>query len=134
MNIIGKRLQQRRLASLVSTTVRSMLSSSESFINGTSIGYVEQMYESWKLNPDNVHVSWNAYFTNLAKGVVPAFVQPPTLGMTLPPGARITAALPVGATAKDLEDHLKIYQLVTAYQLKGHEVGDFDPLSIDPLV
>jgi 2-oxoglutarate dehydrogenase E1 component len=37
----------------------------------------------------------------------------------------------VGATAKDIEDHLKILQLISAYQLKGHEIADYDPLKLN---
>jgi hypothetical protein len=94
MNIIGKRLGHKNLHALVSTTVRAAFSTSESFMTGSNIGYIERMYEAWKADPSSVHVSWNAYFTNLSKGVTPAFVQPPTLGLTMPKGAAVTPALP----------------------------------------
>ena len=129
MNIIGKRLRNRQLQSLVGSSMRSLLSTSDNFMNGTSIGYIEQMYNAWKEDPKKVHVSWNAYFTNLSQGITPAFVQPPTLGVTLPQGLLVTPAAQVGVSTKDIEDHLKILQLVSAYQLKGHEIADLDPLS-----
>ena len=34
----------------------------ESFLNGTSGAYVEEMFEAWSLDPKSVHVSWDAYF------------------------------------------------------------------------
>lgn len=126
MNIIGKRLQKKALPALVNASMRSMLSSTESFMNGNSVGYIERMYDEWKQDPKKVHVSWDAYFTNLAKGVSPAFVCPPTLG------GPVTGTLPAastGASLKNIEEHLKILKLVNAYQLKGHEIGEFDPLS-----
>ena len=87
------------------------------------------MYEAWKVDPKSVHVSWQAYFSNVAKGVSPAFIPPPSLGgsvtFTVPSQAQTGAP----ATAKDLEDQVKIFQLINAYQLKGHELCDLDPLS-----
>ena len=127
MNIVAKRLRQRNFAALAAVQIRTMLSTTDSFINGTSIGYVEKMYDTWKEDPKKVHVSWNAYFTNLAKGITPAFVQPPTLGspLTLAPGVLAGPSV----SAKDIMDHDKVFQIVRAYQLKGHEIADFDPLS-----
>ena len=106
-----------------------MSESNESFINGSSIAYVERMYEAWKEDPKCVHVSWQAYFSNVAKGVTPAFIPPPSLGGSVSFTAPAKGELPVAASAKDLEDHIKIYQLITAYQQKGHELCDLDPLS-----
>jgi 2-oxoglutarate dehydrogenase E1 component len=101
----------------------------ESFLSGNSVSYAEKMFEAWKADPKSVHVSWQAYFSNLAKGISPAFTPPPSLGGSVsftPSASGITGA----ASSKDIEDHLKIYQLIMAYQLKGHELCDLDPLSI----
>ena len=86
------------------------------------------MYENWKIDPKSVHASWNAYFENVSKGVTPAYVEPPVVG----PGAIVSPPTYSGpaATPKEIQDHLKVYQLISAYQLKGHEIADFDPLSI----
>jgi len=129
MNIIGKRLQGKNLKSLLSTVVRSTSTTQETFMTGNSIGYIEQMHEAWKKDPNSVHVSWNAYFTNLAQGISPAFVVPPTLGSGAMPAGSMSA-MPVGASVKSIDEHLRIMQLVQAYQLKGHEIADYDPLSI----
>jgi 2-oxoglutarate dehydrogenase E1 component len=42
---------------------------SETFLNGTSSLYAEQMYEMYLENPSSVHDSWRQYFDNEAKGV-----------------------------------------------------------------
>lgn len=41
----------------------------ESFLNGTSSGYAEQMYELYQEDPNAVHVSWKQYFDNTHEGV-----------------------------------------------------------------
>ncbi len=53
----------------------------DSFLNGTSASYEEQMFEAWKNNPQSVHASWNAFFSNIERGVPPhqAFQPPPNL-------------------------------------------------------
>ena len=88
------------------------------------------MYENWKANPNTVHSSWNAYFNNINKGISPAYVEPPTLGSGIIVGPTHSIGAGPTVSVKDIQDHLKIYKLITAYQLKGHEIGDFDPLSI----
>ena len=101
-----------------------MSSTGESFLNGTSIAYVEQMHEAWKADPKSVHASWNAYFTNVSKGITPAIIAPPGIGPAIS-----TPALGTASSVQDIANSLKILRLVTAYQLQGHELGNFDPLS-----
>lgn len=34
----------------------------ESHLSGTAAPYIEEMYESWTVDPKSVHASWDAYF------------------------------------------------------------------------
>ena len=54
---------------IFSTAPQEKTSSPESFLNGTSSLYAEQMYEMYLENPDSVHPSWKQYFDNLEQGV-----------------------------------------------------------------
>ena len=49
---------------------------SESFLNGSSGAYVEEMYDSWARDPTSVHASWDAYFRGIS------YTPPPALGNT----------------------------------------------------
>ena len=40
----------------------------EPFMNGTSAIYIEEMYESWKADPNSVHKSWHTFFSNVDQG------------------------------------------------------------------
>jgi 2-oxoglutarate dehydrogenase E1 component len=40
----------------------------DSFANGTSSVYMDQMYEDWQRDPNSVHASWRAYFGNVEGG------------------------------------------------------------------
>ena len=42
----------------------------ESYLNGTSGAYVEEMYEAWCHDPKSVHASWDAYFRGSAYQVI----------------------------------------------------------------
>ena len=41
----------------------------ETFLNGTSSVYAEQMFELYQHDPSSVHASWKKYFENLEQGV-----------------------------------------------------------------
>lgn len=53
----------------------------DSFMNGVSSLYIEQMFKLWKDNKSSVHPSWDNYFTNLQNGVDfgQAYQAPPNL-------------------------------------------------------
>lgn len=100
---------------------------SESFLNGEGNPYMDQMYEAWLNDPSSVHVSWNAYFTNLANGV------PGDRAFCLPDATQATSfsAKPAGsAVTQAAYDTSRIIQLVQGYQSRGHEFAKIDPLGL----
>ena len=108
----------------------------EGFLQSTSSNYVEQMYEAWKRDPQSVHVSWQAYFANVrqGKGTEQAFQAPPTLipavdSYPLPSEAALAQSTEITSTPEIL-DHLKVQLLVRAYQVRGHNLANLDPLGI----
>ena len=46
--------------------------------------YVEEMYESWRVDPTSVHKSWDVYFRQVENGAAPgvAYVSPPSISST----------------------------------------------------
>lgn len=53
----------------------------DSFMNGVSAVYIEQMFKLWNDDKKSVHSSWDSYFTNLQNGVdfAKAYQGPPNL-------------------------------------------------------
>ncbi|KXJ27697.1 2-oxoglutarate dehydrogenase-like, mitochondrial [Exaiptasia diaphana] len=107
----------------------------ESFINGSSSNYVEEMYASWLENPNSVHKSWDAYFKNVKGGMPPgqAYQPPPVLGQ---PSSAVATTIS-SPTAVDqsnineiVQDHLAVYSLIRSYQIRGHRKAKLDPLGI----
>jgi 2-oxoglutarate dehydrogenase E1 component len=98
---------------------------SESFLNGSSSIYVEQMYQSWKKDPLSVHASWAAYFQNIEKGL------PPGSAFQLPPST-ITSSYQTSSVIneKEISDCMKVLLLIRAYQVSGHLLANTDPLEL----
>ena len=76
-----------RRARAISTGSPLLTHPRESFLNGVSAGYVEDMYNAWQQSPDSVHVSWRSLFSQIDAGALPshAFIPPSGLhiGATL---------------------------------------------------
>lgn len=112
---------------------KSLKELSESFLNGSSAYYVETLYESWKMDPSSVHVSWAAFFHNMESGALPgdAWVQPPQLGSSFGSSTQFSSSqLSSSELETILSNHYKLIYLIRAYQVRGHELANIDPLGI----
>lgn len=108
----------------------------ESFANSASAGYMETMYNAWSKDPKSVHISWQAYFGNLKAGAKLPFQAPPTLIPALPvdglPAVESadSSFLPSG----EILDTMKVQLIVRAFQVRGHQQANLDPLGINFMV
>ncbi|KAJ3347699.1 2-oxoglutarate dehydrogenase E1 component [Entophlyctis luteolus] len=105
-----------------------------SFLSGSSASYIEQMHDAWRADPLSVHASWRAYFANVEAGRFPAFVAPPAASSSVPlvPSAieYVDQAADSKIPANEILDHMKVQLIVRAYQIRGHQLADLDPLQI----
>ncbi|XP_018319554.1 2-oxoglutarate dehydrogenase, mitochondrial isoform X2 [Agrilus planipennis] len=122
-----------------STRFYNVPAEAETFLNGSSSTYVEDMYNAWLKDPSSVHSSWDSFFRNSAAGGV-GYQRPPSLA---PPGKNevpITSFLPalqgssLGLTGapneKVIDDHLAVQAIIRSYQTRGHFIAKVDPLGI----
>eukprot|EP01133_Synstelium_polycarpum_P018065 gene18065-21582_t len=103
---------------------------SESFLDGTSASYIEDMYQAWKANPESVHKSWGSFFQSADYGVPTgeAYMSPPTLGTsTATKGAPSSSPQ---TNIKSVSDSMRLLLLIRAYQVRGHAIANLDPLGI----
>ncbi|GAA6014410.1 hypothetical protein JCM10207_005451 [Rhodosporidiobolus poonsookiae] len=102
---------------------------SDAFMTSTNSHYIEEMRSAWAADPSSVHPSWNAYFKGLKKGLRPqdAFATPPAIGEGFEGPAPVSLALSGG----QVEDHMKVQLLVRAYQVRGHNIAQLDPLGMN---
>lgn len=99
--------------------------STDSFMNGNSTLYIEQMYQKWTQDKSSVHASWDAYFSNIAKGADPsdAFQSVPQRPIKV---SEITA---VPGADPNYSNVLRLFLLVRSFRNRGHAIADLDPLS-----
>ncbi|KAI8615464.1 thiamine diphosphate-binding protein [Chytriomyces sp. MP71] len=119
------------------------------FLSGANGTYIDQMHAEWLRDPSSVHASWRAYFANIAHGSNQPFISPyalPSPHPSAPRGLRSASALssfsdpasvPLGSyvennkiPAGEILDHMKVQLLVRAFQIRGHQLADLDPLGI----
>ena len=111
-----------------SAFIRKSFNSTESFANSQSSEYMEAMYQAWTEDPKSVHVSWQAYFSNVSKGVSKPFTAPPTL---FPVSETIDFNASKELPSGDILDSMKVQLMVRAYQVRGHQLANLDPLGIN---
>ncbi|OJD40509.1 2-oxoglutarate dehydrogenase e1 component [Diplodia corticola] len=133
--VSAHRLQKRHYAVSAEDTSKGV-DPSDSFLQGNTANYVDEMYVQWKRDPESVHVSWQVYFKNMESGEMPvsqAFTPPPTI-VPAPVGgvpAFTTPGLGMSmGEGSDVMNHLKVQLLVRAYQARGHHKAKIDPLGI----
>lgn len=80
----------------------------------------------------SVHVSWSSYFTNLENGVPPenAFASPPTGKSDFRPSGSSASAAASHSSNAPVSDSLALSYLIHAYQVRGHEMANLDPLGM----
>jgi len=120
---------RRGFAASRAPTARPGPHPSESFLTGTSAVYFEEMWRLWKQDPSKVHSSWDTYFRNVDAGLAPgmAFQAPPSVQTPSKVPFLTGAHAPGGAvTGGDP----RILHMVRAFQVRGHEAADVDPLGL----
>jgi len=114
-------------------TPKSKKELSESFLDGTSSSYIEDMYNSWKKDPKSVHSSWASFFSSAEGGaaVGEAYMSPPTLGTSAATKATPSSTTTPVSNLQSISDSMKLLLLIRAYQVRGHAIATLDPLNLD---
>ncbi|KAE8691913.1 2-oxoglutarate dehydrogenase, E1 component isoform 3 [Hibiscus syriacus] len=81
----------------------------DSFLDGTSSVYLEELQRAWEADPDSVDESWDNFFRN--------FVG--------------QAATSPGISGQTIQESMRLLLLVRAYQVNGHMKAKLDPLSLE---
>jgi len=110
----------------------------ESYLNGSSGSYVEEMYEAWAHDPKSVHSSWDAYFRG------GSYTAPPSLGASSNPNEVPLSSLLGGigpgggvavgggqASTAVIDAHLAVQATIRSYQVRGHLAAQIDPLGLN---
>ena len=96
-----------------------------SFLSGANSVYVEEMYKLWSQDPEKVHASWNVFFST-GTYQPNQVVQPNVQAATVVGGASGGA----GGSSGTASDSVRIVHLIRAYQDRGHQMAQLDPLGL----
>ena len=106
-----------------------------SHLAGGNAAYVEQLYESYLLDPGSVGGQWSLYFESLpgvngkdVKDVPHSIIRDNFRNLAL---HKVIARAPseVAAPEKVIKQR-KVLQLINAYRFRGHQIARFDPLDV----
>ena len=106
-----------------------------SHLAGGNAAYVEQLYESYLLDPGSVGGQWSRYFESLPgvngtdiKDVPHSAIRENFRNLAL---HKPIARVPVEAAAPDkVVKQRKVLQLINAYRFRAHQIAKFDPLDV----
>lgn len=82
---------------------------SDSFLDGTSSVYLEELQRAWESDPNSVDESWDIFFRNFVGH---------------------TSTSP-GISGQTIHESMRLLLLVRAYQVIGHMKAKIDPLNMD---
>ncbi|MCP5206803.1 MAG: 2-oxoglutarate dehydrogenase E1 component [Hahellaceae bacterium] len=111
-----------------------------SHLAGGNLAYVEQLYETFLVNPNAIPEEWRNYFEKLPRstdGAITADIPHAAireqflhisknkhrLGVT-------STSIPAGATSEHERKQVKVLQLINAYRFRGHQHAQLDPLGL----
>ncbi|XP_022897616.1 2-oxoglutarate dehydrogenase, mitochondrial-like [Olea europaea var. sylvestris] len=81
----------------------------DSFLDGTSSVYLEELQRAWEKDPNSVDESWDNFFRNFV-------------------GRATTSP---GISGQTIQESMRLLLLVRAYQVYGHMKAKLDPLDLE---
>jgi len=116
------------------SSMQQMLSTS--YLSGSSIGYIEDLYESYLADPNSVDENWRKYFQNLpnvaghnAADISHAAIREQFLNLAKAPKQAPLAAVD-GQVEQRIVKQARVMQLINAYRAYGHYHANLDPLQL----
>ncbi len=108
----------------------------ESHFSGGNFAYIEQLYETYLIDPNAVPENWRQEFDKLPR-VPEAIAGDIPLApirehfLLLGKNQRKSSPLPTKSVSSDHErKQVRVMRLINAYRLHGHQVADLDPLKL----
>jgi len=101
----------------------------DSFLDGTSSSYLEELEERYRDDPSSVDTSWASFFKSMDMGVPPEAVAEAYDAWEK---GEVTSPLAAAAISNQtIQESQRLLLLVRAYQVQGHTSAQLDPLGLD---
>ena len=104
-----------------------------SYLSGSNVPYIEELYEEYLGNPDSVDETWRQYFAALAQsgaGAKDVAHRPIRETFANLAGQRHAPAVSGSLSEALLEKQIAVLRLITAYRIQGSDAADLDPLKL----
>ncbi|KAL3160716.1 hypothetical protein ABBQ32_010627 [Trebouxia sp. C0010 RCD-2024] len=101
----------------------------DSFLDGTSSTYLEDMEERYRQDPSSVDKSWASFFRSLESGVAPEAVAEAYHNFER--GGKVEPLKAAAMSNQGIQESMRLLLLVRAYQVNGHYIAKLDPLGLD---
>ena len=108
-----------------------------SHLSGGNVAYIEQMYERYLEDPDDVPETWRAHFEQLPRveGVIAPDVPHAPIRTHFEQLGRsrnlARPATPPPSVSSELEQkQVRVLELISAYRHRGHKRANIDPLKL----
>lgn len=101
----------------------------DSFNDGTSIAYIEELEQRYKADPSSVDKTWGMFFKAMEHGV-----PGEAIAEAYDAFEKGTVVSPLAAAAvsnQTIQESMKLVLLVRAFQVNGHFAATLDPLGMD---
>ena len=103
----------------------------DSFLDGTSSSYLEELQERYREDPTSVDTTWASFFKSMDMGVSPEAVAEAYDSWEK---GEVTSPLAQAAVSNQtIQESQKLLLLVRAYQISGHQAANLDPLGLTKL-
>jgi len=108
-----------------------------SHLAGGNFGYVEELYETYLTNPNDIPEEWREYFDKIprdeqfpAKDVPHSVIREQFINLSRRRVSFSEPELPAMVSSEHERKQVKVLSMINSYRFRGHQVADLDPLGI----
>ncbi|KAF8071292.1 ogdh [Scenedesmus sp. PABB004] len=101
----------------------------DSFNDGTSVAYIEELEARYRADPSSVDKTWGVFFRALEHGVPGEAIAEAYDAFER--GAVVSPLSAAAVSSQTIQESMRLVLLVRAYQVNGHFAATLDPLGLD---
>lgn len=105
-------------------------------LNGGNLSYIEQLYETYLMDPNAIPQEWRDEFDrlpkvgdNMSQDVPHSTVQEHFLHLSKNQ-RRAAPAAAAGVSSEHEKKQIRVLRMINAYRVRGHQAADIDPLNL----
>ncbi|HHJ15102.1 MAG TPA: 2-oxoglutarate dehydrogenase E1 component [Gammaproteobacteria bacterium] len=111
----------------------------DSLLAGQNAAYLEDLYDQFLSDPNQVSGEWRAFFETLPRvnghgtEVRHSAIREAFRNLTRQPAAQRQAVTTLPGSTQHEERQVRVLQLINAYRFRGHQIAKIDPLELQSI-